>query len=99
MLYKADFGQLDALTAELQKTYGQIQQEMDEWQRMSGATEADWLDRAGGAFAEVSNAAKQFAAVHQAVINALRDGVVTANEEMQVALASAHSRVSAVTIQ
>jgi hypothetical protein len=79
-------------------TVGLVQQEMDTWRTESGATAADWMDRAGGQFTEVSQAWQQVSAAQQAMLEALRGGVIKANGEMQAALASAAARVGSVSI-
>jgi predicted NUDIX family NTP pyrophosphohydrolase len=98
MLIKGNFGQLDDLANQIMATVTRVQQEMDTWSTTSGATSADWLDRAGGQFSEVSAAWQQVSSAQQAMLEALRGGVQTANNELQQALASSAARVGSVTI-
>ncbi|HLL69437.1 MAG TPA: hypothetical protein VK453_27525 [Micromonosporaceae bacterium] len=98
MLIRGDFGQLDDLAAQIMATVGRVEQEMDTWSTTSGATSADWLDRAGGEFSEISAAWQQVSTAQQAMLEALRGGVQTANSELQQALASAVARVGATAI-
>src|SRR5689334_14831103 len=98
MLIKGNFGQLDGLASQISSTMGLVQQEMDTWRTTSGATTADWLDRAGSEFEEVSRAWQQVSAAQQAVLDALHGGVRTANSELQQALASAVARVGSTSI-
>jgi hypothetical protein len=71
---------------------------MDTWQSTAGATSADWLDGAGGKFGEVSAAWQQVSTAQQAMLQALRGGVDTSNNELQQALSSAVSRVGSTSI-
>ncbi|OZM71333.1 hypothetical protein CFN78_21340 [Amycolatopsis antarctica] len=98
MLIKGNFGQLDDLASQIMSTVGRVQQEMDTWRQQSGATEADWLDRAGGQFSEVSAAWQQVSTAQQSMLDALRGGVTNANAELQSALGSAVSRVGSTSI-
>jgi predicted NUDIX family NTP pyrophosphohydrolase len=98
MLIKGNFGQLDGLAQHIVSTVGRVQQEMDTWQSTSGATTADWMDRAGSEFEEISRAWQQVSAAKQAMLDALRGGVQTANNELQQALASASARVGSTSI-
>lgn len=98
MLIKGSFGQLDDLSSQIMSTVGKVQQEMDTWRQQSGATQADWMDRAGGQFGEVSAAWHQVSTAQQSMLDALRGGVQNANQELQQALASASSRVGSVSI-
>jgi hypothetical protein len=98
VLVKASFTQLDDLASKIMNTVGLVNQEMDTWRATSGATEADWLDRAGGEFGAVSAAWQQVSAAQQAMLEALRGGVQNANNEYQQALASASARVASTQI-
>jgi predicted NUDIX family NTP pyrophosphohydrolase len=98
MLIRGNFGQLDGLAEQIVSTVGRVQQEMDTWQTTSGATTADWMDRAGTEFEEISRAWQQVSAAQQAMLEALRGGVQTANNELQQALASAVARVGGTSI-
>lgn len=98
MLIKGNFAQLDDLAAQIMSTVARVQQEMDTWRTTSGATSADWLDGAGGQFGEISAAWQQVSSAQQAMLDALRGGVVVANDELQQALSAAVARVSSVSI-
>ncbi|MEE6258213.1 WXG100 family type VII secretion target [Plantactinospora sonchi] len=98
MLIKGNFSQLDGLADQIVATVGRVQQEMDTWQSTSGATSADWLDQAGGEFEEISRAWQQVSAAQQAMLEALRGGVQTANSELQQALSAAVARVGSTGI-
>ncbi|WP_117214444.1 hypothetical protein [Allorhizocola rhizosphaerae] len=98
MLIKGNFTQLDDLAMQIMKTVGMVQQEMDTWRTTSGATAADWMDRAGGEFTAVSQAWEQVSTAQQSMLDALRGGVVKANGELQMALQSATARVQNVQI-
>jgi hypothetical protein len=98
MLIKGNFTQLDDLSTQIMKTVGMVQQEMDTWRTTSGATTADWMDRAGGEFTAVSQAWEQVSTAQQAMLDALRGGVVKANGELQMALQAATARVQNVQI-
>ncbi|MBK1789093.1 WXG100 family type VII secretion target [Prauserella cavernicola] len=98
MLIKGNFGQLDDLASQIMATVGKVESEMDSWRSTSGATSADWLDRAGGEFSEISAAWQQVSSAQQAMLDALRGGVQTANTELQQALSSAMARVGSTTI-
>lgn len=98
MLIKGNFGQLDDLANQIMATVGRVQQEMDTWGTTSGATSADWLDRAGGQFGEVSAAWQQVSTAQQTMLEALRGGVQTTNNELQQALSSAVARVGSTSI-
>jgi hypothetical protein len=98
MLIRGNFSQLDGLADQIVATVARVQQEMDTWQSTSGATSADWLDRAGGEFEEISRAWQQVSAAQQSMLDALRGGVQAANNELQQALASAVARVGSTSI-
>jgi hypothetical protein len=98
MLIRGNFTQLDDLATQIMNTVGRVQQEMDTWRTTSGATQQDWLDRAGGEFTAVSQAWEQVSTAQQAMLEALRGGVVTANGELQMALQSATARVQQTQI-
>ncbi|MEV4757347.1 hypothetical protein AB0J86_19830 [Micromonospora sp. NPDC049559] len=98
MLIRGNFSQLDGLADQIVNTVARVQQEMDTWQSTSGATSADWLDGAGGEFEEISRAWQQVSSAQQAMLEALRGGVQTANSELQQALASAIARVGSTSI-
>ncbi|GAA2427712.1 hypothetical protein GCM10010191_45780 [Actinomadura vinacea] len=95
---RGNFGQLDDLAQQIMNAVGRVQEEMDTWRSTSGATEADWMDAAGGQFAEVSAAWQQVSTAQQQMLDALRGGVITANGELQQALSAAVARVGSTTI-
>jgi hypothetical protein len=90
---RGNFGQLDDVTTQIRNTVERVQQEMDTWATTAGVTSADWLDRAGDQFNEVTSAWQQVSAAQQAMLQALGGGVQTTNDELQQALASAATRV------
>jgi uncharacterized protein YukE len=98
MRIKGDFGQLDGMVEQIQATVGRVQDEMDAWTRMAGATSEDWLDRAGGEFGEVSAAWAQVSQAQNEMLSALRDGVRVTTEEFRQALAAAQARVASTTL-
>lgn len=93
MLIKANFGALDDLTNQIKQSLSNIQNEMDTWQNTAGATSANWLDHAGGAFGEVNQAWKAASQAGQQMLDVLGSGVSKSNMEMQQALATSTSRV------
>lgn len=98
MLIKGNFGQLDGLATQIMNTVARIQDEMDTWRTTAGATSNDWQDGAGGQFDEVNQAWAQVSAAQQQMLQALREGVVKTNSELQQALGTAAARVGSVTI-
>ncbi|HEV7973963.1 hypothetical protein [Amycolatopsis sp.] len=98
MLIRGNFSQLTDLASQIMATVKKVEQEMDTWQSTAGATSADWLDGAGGKFGEVSAAWQQVSTAQQAMLQALRGGVDTSNNELQQALSSAVSRVGSTSI-
>ena len=94
MLIKGDFGQLDGLTDQIRSTVGRVQEDMDDWGRTAGATSQDWLDRAGGEFTDVSAAWSQVSAAQNEMLDALRGGVQTTNDQLRQALDAARARVA-----
>lgn len=95
MLIMANFSALDDLTSQIKQSLSSIQNEMDTWQNTAGATSANWLDNAGGAFGQVNQAWKAASAAGQQMLDVLGSGVAKANMEMQQALATSTSRVQA----
>jgi uncharacterized protein YukE len=98
MLIRANFGQLDGLTEQMLGTIGRVQQEMDAWAAMAGATTEDWLDNAGGEFEGVNAAWKQVAEAQREMLAALRGAVQVANDEMRQALEAARARVASTAV-
>jgi hypothetical protein len=98
MRIRGNFGQLDDVTTQIRNTVERVQQEMDTWATTAGVTSADWLDRAGDQFNEVSAAWQQVSAAQQAMLEALGGGVQTTNNELQQALAAAVARVANTAI-
>ena len=98
MLIKGNFGALDAMADQVNATVGRVQAEMDTWATQAGATSADWLDNAGGQFDEVNAAWKRVSESQQLMLQAIKTGVIQANQELQQALAAAVARVGGTHI-
>ena len=98
MLIKGNFGQLDGLTQQIVATVGRVQDEIDTWGTTSGATQQDWLDNAGGEFTGVSQAWTQVSDAQQQMLDAIRNGVNSANSELQQALEASRARVATTSL-
>lgn len=97
-LIKANFGGMSDLTNQIRNTVASVNQEMDTWRSTAGATSADWLDGAGGAFGEVSAAWEQVSAAQQTMLDALGSGVDQTNTEMQAAVQQSAARIGNISI-
>lgn len=98
MLIKGNFAQLNEMADQIVATVGRVQTEMDTFTTESGATLADWADRAGEGHQEISAALKQVSESQQLMLEALRLGVQQAAVEYQQALQAALARVVSTVI-
>ncbi|GAA0522733.1 hypothetical protein GCM10011581_33820 [Saccharopolyspora subtropica] len=89
----AMFGALDALSMNMNSCVQGVQQSIDSWRQVSGMGEADWLDQAGGQFAEISRACQQVMAAGQELMQAMNQGVQTCNQQNMAAVQRCCSRL------
>ncbi|GAB3586189.1 hypothetical protein GCM10027445_64650 [Amycolatopsis endophytica] len=82
----AMFGALDGLSSSMNGCVQGVQQSIDSWGQASGMTESDWLDQAGGQFAEISRACQQVMAAGQELVQAMNHGVQSCNQENMAAV-------------
>ncbi|MFC4003778.1 hypothetical protein ACFS2C_10405 [Prauserella oleivorans] len=82
----AMFGALDGLSMNMNGCVQGVQQSIDSWGQASGMGQADWLDQAGGQFAEISRACQQVMIAGQELMQAMNQGVQTCNHENMAAV-------------
>lgn len=91
----AMFGALDGLSMNMNSCVNGVQQSIDNWGQASGMGQADWLDQAGGQFAEISQACKQVMMAGQELVQAMNQGVQTCQHENQAAVMRSVGRLGA----
>ncbi|UQS24714.1 MULTISPECIES: hypothetical protein [Amycolatopsis] len=91
----AMFGALDGLSSSMNGCVQGVQQSIDSWRQASGMGESDWLDAAGGQFAEISRACQQVMAAGQELLQAMNQGVQTCNQENMGAVQRSCARLGA----
>jgi uncharacterized protein YukE len=80
------FQAMETLNGQINNTASSVDTEMQRWMTTSHITSQSWLDNAGGAFGEVSAAAKQVSVATDNMLVALASGVVKTNTSAQEAV-------------
>ncbi|WP_249124074.1 hypothetical protein [Saccharopolyspora erythraea] len=89
----AMFGALDGLSTSMNGCVSGVQQSIDSWGQASGMAGTDWLDQAGGQFAEISKACQQVMAAGQELMQAMNQGVQSCNQGNMAAVQRSCSRL------
>jgi hypothetical protein len=94
MLIKANFATLDGLVGQFRATAGLVDADMAGWAKAGSAAEADWLDQAGGEFAEVRRRWDAVSDLQQQMIRALESATADARSRYAQTVAAGVAAVS-----